>query len=306
MRSESPSISRNEASEPRGRVPAAAFCLDGPTHQLDPRVNAYRSDIADVALAGTLFAPHYAAPMPRMAVTATMMRSAARHDAEAVSQLLPGEGFAAVDIIGGWAWGFSLHDHYVGYVPTDALDTPVAPTHWVIARETLLFAGPSIKAPAIATLPHGSQLTGTIEGDFLQTEAGFVHQRHIAPVAETGSDPVAVAEMFLGTPYLWGGRGAGGIDCSGLVQMALAATGVAAPRDTDMQRASLGSDLPEEARLRRGDVINFPGHVGLMVDETLLIHANAHWMSTVIEPLADVVARLKPHHDRPILSRRRL
>ena len=96
------------------------------------------------------------------------------------------------------------------------------------------------------------------------------------------------------------------MDCSGLVQIALAATGVAAPRDTDMQRESLGDKLPEEARLRRGDIVNFPGHVGLMVDENQLIHANAHWMKVVIEPLADVVARLAPNHDRPILSRRRI
>ena len=98
MPSESPSISKGRASEPRGRVPAAAFCLDGPTRRLDPRVHAYRPDIADVALAGTLFAPHYAAPMPKMAIAATMMRKAPGHDAEAVSQLLPGEGFAVIDV----------------------------------------------------------------------------------------------------------------------------------------------------------------------------------------------------------------
>jgi cell wall-associated NlpC family hydrolase len=115
-----------------------------------------------------------------------------------------------------------------------------------------------------------------------------------------------VAESLIGMPYLWGGRGDGGVDCSGLVQIALAAKGIATPRDTDQQRTQIGHALPDEARLRRGDVIFFPGHVGLMVDEDRLVHANAHWMAVTIEPLAEVVARLAPHHDRPILARRRL
>jgi len=125
-------------------------------------------------------------------------------------------------------------------------------------------------------------------------------------VTEIAGDAVSIAELFLGTPYLWGGRGAGGIDCSGLVQIALAATGVAVPRDTDQQRAHVGRELADGDTLRRGDLVFFPGHVGLMVDDSRLLHANAYWMSTVIEPLADVVARLVPICDRPILSRRRL
>lgn len=308
MPSESPSISRKFAADGTsgGRSVAAAFHLDGPTRALDHRVNAYRPDIADVALAGTLFAPHYAAPMARMATTSAIMRSAAGAGAEAASQLLPGEGFAVLDLAGGWAWGYSLHDHYVGYVPAALLADPVEPTHRVTAREALVFAGPSIKTAAVATLPFGARIAGTMGETFLETANGFVHRRHVAPIGELSPDPVAVAETFLGMPYLWGGRGADGIDCSGLVQAALAACGIAAPRDTDMQREALGTALPEEARLRRGDIVNFPGHIGLMADETHLLHANAHWMSVVIEPLADVADRLKPNHDRPILSRRRL
>ena len=118
--------------------------------------------------------------------------------------------------------------------------------------------------------------------------------------------PVAVAEAFLGAPYRWGGRGGAGIDCSGLVQVALGACGIAVTGDTDMQREAPGDLLPVEARLLRGDIVHFPGHVGLMVDEERLIHANAHWMAVIIEPLADVVARLTPKYDRPILCRRRI
>ncbi|RVT94721.1 NlpC/P60 family protein [Sphingomonas crocodyli] len=309
--SASPSISTRPAAADAaadGKRVTRSFHLDGPTITLDRRVNAFRPDIADVALAGSLFASHYAAPMPRAcAAPAAMMRNAADPKAEAVSQILHGEGFAVLDLAQGWAWGYSLHDHYVGYVAASALGAPVAADHVVMAREAIVFAGPSIKTAALATLPFASKLSGTIDGNFLAlAEGGFVHARHVAPLDQRASDPVAIAEALLGAPYLWGGRGGGGIDCSGLVQIALAASGVTAPRDTDQQRTQTGDELPEEARLRRGDLIYFPGHVGMMVDEERLIHANAHWMAVTVEPLADVTARLKPDHDRPILSRRRL
>jgi len=308
MPSENPSTSRKYAADPAlgARPPAASFHLDGPTRRLDPRVHAYRRDIADVALAGTLFAPHYAAPMPSMAGSIAMMCNAAGRDAEAVSQILPGEEFAILDLAGGWAWGFSRQDHYVGYVDSSLLVPVIAPTHRVHVRDALLFAGPSIKSPMRGRLPFGARIAGDMQDGFLATDTGFIHARHVAPVDEHVNDPVAVAELLIGSPYLWGGRGGDGIDCSGLVQVALAACGIEAPRDTDMQRETLGTELADKAPLRRGDMISFPGHIGLMVDEHRLIHANAYWMSVVIEPLADVVARLAPHHDRPILSRRRL
>jgi len=259
-----------------------------------------------VALAGTLFAPHYAAPMPRAALATAFLRSAPSESAEAVSQLLPGEGFAALEITAGWAWGYSLHDHYVGYVEVAHLGEPITPTHRVSVREALVFADASIKAPLVATLPIGSRMNGAVEGSFLKTDLGHVHMRHLMGIDELAADPVAVAELCLGMPYLWGGRGGDGIDCSGLVQLALAEAGHSAPRDTDMQRHHIGVELADDEPLRRGDIISFPGHVGLMVDADRLIHANAHWMAVVIEPLADLVARLQPNHDRPILSRRRL
>ena len=307
----SPSISKRPAAADAtagGSRAVRSFHLDGPTVALDKRVNAFRPDIADVALAGSLFASHYAAPMPRACTApAAMMRSAADSSSEAVSQLLHGEGFAVLDIAHGWAWGYSLHDHYVGYVEASALGAPIIANHVVTAREAIIFAGPSIKTAALTTLPFGSKLAGVIDGKFLAlADGGFVHARHVAPLDTRTDDPVAIAEAMIGAPYLWGGRGAGGIDCSGLVQIALAAAGVAAPRDTDQQRTQTGDELPEEARPRRGDLIYFPGHVGMMVDEERLIHANAHWMAVTVEPLSDVTARLKPDHDRPILSRRRL
>jgi cell wall-associated NlpC family hydrolase len=308
MLSESLSISRGLTADATvgGRSPSATFHLNGPSRVLDSRINAYRRDIADIALAGTLFAPHYAAPMERAATDSTMVRTSPSDQAEASSQLLPGEQFAVLDLTAGWAWGYSRHDHYVGYVAADKLDRPIVPTHRIAVREALIFAGPSITAPAIGTLPFGARIAAKADDGFVATDQGYVHARHVAPVDSRETDPVAVAELFLGMPYLWGGRGADGIDCSGLVQVAFAAAGIAAPRDTDMQRESLGELLPAGARLRRGDIVNFPGHAGLMVDDHRIIHANSHWMSVVIEPLADVVARVATQHDRPILSRRRI
>jgi cell wall-associated NlpC family hydrolase len=308
MPSENPSTSRSSGADATlsQTPPVSTFALDGPTRAIDKRIHAFRPDIADVALAGTLFAPHYAAPMPRSALATVFMRSAASASAEAVSQLLPGEGFAVLEITAGWAWGYSLHDHYVGYVETAHLGEPIVPTHRISAREALVFADASIKAALVATLPVGARVSGTVEGTFLKTDLGHIHLRHVMAIDELAADPVTVAELCLGMPYLWGGRGGDGIDCSGLVQLALAAAGHSAPRDTDMQRHDIGMELADNEPLRRGDIVSFPGHVGLMVDAERLIHSNAHWMAVVIEPLADVVARLQPNHDRPILSRRRL
>lgn len=233
-----------------------------------------------------------------------MIRETSSVEARAVSQLLAGEPFAVVDVAGDWSWGYSLHDNYVGHVPSSAL-VPLEhmPDHIVHAAAAPLFAFPDIKAPVRTTLPMGARVEGAREGGFLAVEGGFLHIRHARPIAAPDRDPVEVASRLLGAPYLWGGRGAGGIDCSGLVQLALGLCGIDAPRDSDQQRA-LGNEI--DGPLRRGDLIFFPGHVGLMIDETRLLHANAHWMAVTTEPLADVVARVAPNHDQPVLARRRL
>jgi len=235
-----------------------------------------------------------------------MLHAAPDTVARAESQLVAGEGFETLEIAGGWAWGRCLHDDYVGYLPAEALDAPVEATHRITAIAAPVFAEADIKAAVAKTLPIGALVVAEASGDFLAVGGGFVHARHAAMVDALASDPVTVAEQLIGQPYLWGGRGAGGIDCSGLVQLSLAFTGVAAPRDSDMQRDQLGVPIPEEARLRRGDLIFFPGHVGMMVDEDRLIHANAYWMAVTVEPLADVIARLISTHERPVLARKRL
>jgi len=283
------------------------FRLEGPSHRPDPRTHAYRPDIADVTLAGVLFAPHYArAEACRCIVNAATVRARPSDDGIATSQIVHGEGFEMLDKAGGWAWGRCAHDDYVGYVRADALGPVRTPTHRVIAPLALVFANPDIKAPVVTALPIGARVAGQDEDGFLRIDEGYIHRRHVATLDRVEADPVAVAERLIGAPYRWGGRGGDGIDCSGLVQRALEFTGIAAPRDSDMQRDQLGEALAEDAPLRRGDLLFFPGHVGMMADGKNLLHANAYWMSTVIEPLADVVERLKPTHTQPIIARKRI
>ncbi len=231
----------------------SSFALNGPSKELDPRINAMRGDLADIALVGKRFAPHYAAPVEMVCVP----KSATIFDKPSgapSSELLAGERFMLLDVSGGWAWGFSAHDHYVGYLPSDQLAPPSDPVR---------------QAPS--------------------------------------DDPVTIARSFLDQPYVWAGRGGSGIDCSGLIQRSLAGRGIAAPRDSDMQRATLGTALPDGEPLESGDLIFFPGHVGMMIDERQIIHATRHHGKTVIEPLAEVIARVEAKNDGVgILARKRI
>ena len=281
-----------------------AFRLSGPTAALDPRTHAYRSDLADITLAGTRFAPHYTKAEPaRCTAPAAMMLASPSEEAPAVSQLVHGEPFALLDRSGGWAWGRSVHDGYVGYIRDEALGGP-EPAAWrVVAPLAPAFSSASIKAPVRLLYPVGALLSGPETGDFVRAGGCFVHRRHVAPAAEPAGDWVAAAERLVGLPYLWGGRGAGGIDCSGLVQVALGLAGIPAPRDSDQQRESLGEPLADSEILRRGDLVFLPGHVGIMVDGDRVLHANAFWMAVTIEPLADLLARTGPQQ---AVTRRRL
>jgi hypothetical protein len=276
---------------------------------LDPRVDAVRTDLADAALRGRIEAPRFADAVAHWlgGAATQMVRQAPDAAATAVSELLPGESFHVLDRSGEWAWGFCGHDHYVGYVQTAALaTTAVTATHCISAPFALVFLRADIKSPVVARLPMLAPIAAeAVDARFLLTAHGFVHRCHAREVAAFASDPVAVAERFIGTPYKWGGRSADGIDCSGLVQVALAACGRACPRDSDQQASALGR-AAASSDYARGDIVFFPGHVGMMVDAARLIHANAHHMMTVIEPLADVVERLRPVHGRPITVVKRL
>lgn len=305
---------RTDASPVALHEPAPAsfqYALTGPVTTFDPRVTAVRGDLADIALAGRFFAPHYVAPqLRRCAPAITMLRAASAHDAQAVSQLITGEGFALLDSAGDWGWGYCLIDGYCGYVLlNDLVETAALPTHIVHARAALVFADASIKAPTLDLLPMGAQITVAGEsacGKFWQTGTGFVSKRHARSLAEPGTDPAIFAMQLTGAPYLWGGRSGDGLDCSGLVQLVMALTGHNAPRDSDQQLEALGEFLADDAPVQRGDLVFFPGHVGIMADDTHLIHANAHWMQVVTEPLADVIARFPESTPQPVLARKRI
>lgn len=266
---------------------------------LDPREAAWRPDLADIALAPLVTVPHYAQPVPHVAVRQTAMRAADCERAVAVSELLPGEGFLVLDEGHGHAWGFSAHDHYVGHVPLDALVPcePAAATHMAGPGDALLFAAPDIKAPVVATLPAASRVAAEPHDKaFLRIAAGpqagaFLHRRHALPA---GGDPaldwVAVAEGFVGSPYRWGGRSRSGIDCSGLVQVARQLAGQACRRDSDMQEAD--ATPIDRAAAGRGDLAFWAGHVAILLDGKTLLHANAHAMAVTREALAAVEARI--------------
>lgn len=273
------------------------FALTGPSRALDHRQHAARRDLADVAVAGQWFAPHYAVPEPKSCgIHGTDILSADNKGAR-ISQLLPGERFAVLQQAGDWAWGFSEHDRYVGYVRADALVEAAQPTHVVDTPAALLFSEPSSRAAIVAVLPMGSRLAGNAEGAFLVTNAGYVPTQQLRPTAEPLADAAAAAERLVGAPYLWGGRGVGGMDCSGLVQIAFGLAGIDLPRDSDQQMTAGG---PATGELCRGDLLFWDDHVIMMTGPDTAIHANGHWMGTAIEPLADIVARL----GEPIAKRR--
>jgi hypothetical protein len=285
------------------------FTLEGHSFVGDKRTTPIRGDLADIKLAGKLFAPHYAIPMMRTGIApVTEIHEQPDADSMPVSSLMHGEEFAVLDVAGEWAWGYCVHDNYLGYLRFAELGDDFVATHIVSAPATLLVAGPSIKAPVLARYPMGAQLVcGAVSdcGKYVTCENGFVPLTHLSEMGKVAGTPADIAESLVGTPYSWGGRSGDAIDCSGLVQLAFGMKGIAAPRDADMQQADFGEVLPEGAALQRGDLVFFPGHVGIMADGENLIHANANWMAVKVEPLIDATARFAEHPE-PVLARKRV
>ena len=284
-------------SRPVTGTESERFRLEGRSHSFDPRVDAIRPDLADVELASRHFAPHYAQAVLRNVVVArTPVRAKPDDGSEMISELLYGEGFALLDVTGGWAWGYSLHDHYVGYIHADTMGARSEPTHRVIAP--VVISGDR-------TIPIGALLKGDIRGDQLTGAFGSVPAASVVPIMDVAADPVATVEPLKDVPYLWGGRSNEGIDCSGLVQLMLSRAGIDAPRDSDLQLAGLTGDLGAHEALKRGDIIFFVDHVGLMLDDTNLLHATQHYGKVVVEPLNDVVARLEGEGQKPAITGRK-
>ncbi|MFS4581396.1 C40 family peptidase [Phaeobacter sp. C3_T13_0] len=228
-------------------------------------------------------------------------------------QLLLGADVLAFERRDGWAFVQAVYDDYVGYVPSSALTEDAEPvTHRVCTPATHAYSTADMKSADLCSLSYGSKLAviSTTE-KFAKTDQGYVPAHHLRPLAELDANAVSVAELFLGTPYLWGGNSRLGIDCSGLVQTAMQACGVNCPGDSDQQERELGTSIqlgntPVPADLRRGDLLFWKGHVALMQDSETMIHANAYHMAVALEPVAGAVERIMSQGDGPVTAHRRL
>lgn len=284
----------------------------------DARLTPARVDLAAEHLRDLVDAPRFApGHTMRVAAPVAPLRRAPSTDAPLDTQALFGETVTVYDIAGAWVWGQLDADGYVGYLPlADLVDASTAtardalpPSHRVDALSSFVFPRADIKAPPVMALPYGALVTVTGEADgfaVLADEGGFIWSTHLTPLSARAADPVSVAERFLGVPYLWGGRSALGLDCSGLVQTAYAAIGIALPRDSDLQARDAGVALDPDNALQRGDLVFWKGHVGLMMDEATLLHANAHHMLVAKEPLQEALARINAKGGGGMTAMRRI
>lgn len=274
------------------------------TSNLDPRIHAFRPDLADGRLRNKVQADRYVegtewqVRAPFVSLRAAPDRAAMLH-----TQLLTGESVSLFDEQDGWAWVQNQADGYVGYLPVDDLRPDLQrPTHKVGALRTFLYAEPDIKSRALDMFHFGAKLR--VDGqqrNFVQVGNGWVFVDHLMVLRAAEDDYVTTAYQFVGSPYLWGGRTSLGLDCSALVQLCLQQAGVDCPRDSDQQQQRLGelvtTDADASYAFKRGDIVFFPGHVGIMLDGEQLLHANAHHMLCVHEPIGDVLERNRRSDD---------
>ena len=271
----------------------------------DPRLTASNGRVAHVSLRGQVVADRFVSGTPAT-VTAPLADLCRTPDGARDRQMLLGAGFLVLERVGDHVFGQAARDGYVGWVGADALGPEREPTHCVAAPASHLYPSPDIRAREVAALSFGTRLSITgEEGHFARTDQGlFIPRAHLRALRDRFTDPVHVARLFLGTPYLWGGNSRGGIDCSGLVQAAFVACGLKCPPDSDLQ-AEWGDEIPPDGPRRAGDLLFWRGHVALAVDGVRIVHANVHHMAVVEEPLAGAEARIAATGGGPITAHRR-
>lgn len=274
--------------------------IDTSANLPDPRRNAYRPDLAASHLRGVVDAERYTdGTAGRIVHPSVPLRKRSDVSLGFETEVLFGESVTVFDEAEGWAWIQIGRDGYVGYVPVSAVrpNDGVAANNRVTALGTFIYSRDDIKSPPIMPLPMNALIRSVGMHDrFLELQhGGFVIARHCAPIEKAARDYVDIAERLIGTPYLWGGNTRLGIDCSGLVQMSMLAAKLIAPRDSDMQRNEIGTPVeivPEYDGLQRGDLVFWKGHVAIMLDSIMLVHANAHHMAVATEPLPEAATRI--------------
>lgn len=272
---------------------------------MDRRLTPANARAALDTLRGTVDAPRYTPGEPAQ-VSVPLADLLKAPGGARDRQLLMGDAFTVIDRHEGFAFGQAAKDGYCGYLPETALGPAEVLTHWVAAPATHLYPEPRVQARELAGLSLGARLRVTGEqGNFAETTRGFVPKMHLRPIGDWHSDPVAVAQVFLGTPYLWGGNSRAGLDCSGLVQTACLACGIPCPADSDLQQA-MGHPVPEGAPLKRGDLIFWKGHVAMAMDADLMIHATGAYMAVVVEGIEAAIARIQAAEGQPVIARRRI
>ena len=277
----------------------------------DHRLNAYRPDLAETALKGQVEAERFTdGKTARVVAAKTALRARPERAAAIETELLYGEEITVLDRADGWAWGKSVIDGYVGYVQEIALgDDLVATTHWVSMPRTFLYPVPDLKVPPMETLSMGSRVTVTGEAEtrgtrYLLTTEGAIIAGHLSPLGTpVFNDFVSIAGRMVDTPYLWGGRSSFGFDCSGIVQFSMMMSGRQVLRDADMQEQTIGTVI-DGGNLQRGDLVFWKGHVGIMEDRAMMIHANGYSMTVSRERLPAAILRIAPIYGRPRLYRR--
>ncbi len=296
--------------------------------QLDPRETPFNGRVAHVSLKGKVAAELFTEGELRHVFHKPVdIRDAPLGNR--LRQLNVGEAFCVLEEAENHAFGIRMLDGYVGWASTAFLSRKdVAYTHQILTQRAAFLSSADVKV----TKPQNEHLLpfGALVEELrhpnpthqekaksagwlvckdhhgkLVKEARYVRLSNIAPIGQLMEDPAAAAQLFLHTPYLWGGNSAFGIDCSGLVQAALLACGLPCPGDSDQQETRAGETIPVDAPLQRNDLIFWKGHVAMMLDPDTIIHANAHHMAVAIEPLAVASARIEASGGGQVTLRRR-